>query len=65
MKFKDLKLWQRKLEYVTQKRDDILNFNQSWFEHDQKIRYAEMVAEAERRVREYQNLIDYLKEVEE
>ena len=64
MKFKDLKLWERKLNYVIQLRDDVLAFNTSYHDHEQSARYNSMLTEAERRVKEYTELVDYLKGVE-
>jgi len=63
--FKNLRLWESKLEYVTQTLDDIRNFNTSWHDHDQKMRYQEMLTSQEKRVKDYQELVDYLKGVEE
>ena len=59
--FKKIKLWESKLEYVKQVLEDIKSFDTSWHDFDQKVRYQEMLERQERKVKEYQELVDYLK----
>lgn len=61
MSFKSLKLWESKLNFVKQKRDDIRSFDISWHDHEQRDRYNQMVIDIERKVNEYEELIEYLR----
>lgn len=61
MSFKSLKLWESKLNYVKQVREDIRNFDTSWFKSDQRQRYNQMLSDIEKKVKEYEELVEYLR----
>lgn len=61
MSFKSLKLWESKLEYLRQTKEDILNFPTAHHDRDQSARYNQMVIDIERKVNEYEELIEYLR----
>lgn len=61
MSFKSLKLWESKLNYVKQVREDILNFPTAHHDRDQSVRYNQMITDIEKKVKEYEELIEYLR----
>lgn len=61
MSFKSLKLWESKLTYVKQVREDIRNFDTSWFKSDQRQRYNQMLSDIEKKVKDYEELVEYLR----
>ena len=63
--FPDLKLWEAKLEYLKGQLEEFTSLDRSWYKYDQWQLYYDMVAKMERKIAEYQRLIDYLKEIEE
>jgi len=56
-----VKLWEKKLEFLEQELEDIRNFETSWFDTDQWHNYRNMLSNAQRKVEEYKDLIEYLK----
>lgn len=60
--YSKLTLWERKLEFLKQELEDIRNFNTSWFDTDQWSNYRQMLNKAENKVKEYEELIEYLRE---
>jgi hypothetical protein len=60
--YSKLTLWERKLEFLKQELEDIRNFNTSWFDTDQWSTYRQMVNKAENKVKEYEELVEYLRE---
>lgn len=60
--YSKLTLWERKLEFLKQELEDIRNFNTSWFDTDQWSNYRQMLNKAENKVREYEELVEYLRE---
>ncbi len=63
--FPDLKLWESKLEYLKAQLEEFTSLDRSWYKYDQWQLYYDMVAKMERKIAEYQRLVDYLKEIEE
>ena len=58
--YEHVDIWKKKLEFLKQELEDIQNFNTSWFDFEQWHNYRNMLNNAERKVREYTELVEYL-----
>jgi len=63
--YKNIKTWENKLEYVSQILEDVKSFDTSWYDFEQRLNYQDILQKQERKVKEYQELVNYLKGVNE
>lgn len=60
-----INLWYQKLLYLEKKKEQHLHLDTTGFSRDQLFLYKELYDDLCRKVKEYTQLIDYLREVED
>lgn len=64
-KFKELRLWEKKLDYLRDRYTEWVNIDRYWFGPDQWDRFYENKRSLEVKIAEYERLVEYLKSFEE